>query len=94
MKLLTPPLRYRSRTGAPCSHQRTWAENEIFRLLLCNCRPEASLIRSPGSASHIFFGPCTPKRTWGTRPDRVTESRDMQFRHRLESKVAVHGGIG
>ena len=33
-------------TGAPCSPQRTWVENEIFRLLLSNCQPEASWIRS------------------------------------------------
>ena len=59
----------RNRTGAPRSPQRTWAENEMFRLLFFfPSRMNWSILEKQLWASPIVFGPGTPVRTWGTRP--------------------------
>jgi hypothetical protein len=63
-------------TGAPCSPQRTWAENGFFQMLsLHGTRISAlnsSLFARKQERSNglrpVFFGPCTLGRTWGTRP--------------------------
>ena len=57
---LTEPSR--NWTGAPRSPQRTWAENDMFRLLLLFDFAKAMV----GFA--LLFGPGTLWRTWGTRP--------------------------
>jgi hypothetical protein len=37
-------------TGAPCSHQRTWADNEFFECF-------HSMSNNNGRVSPVFFGP-------------------------------------
>jgi len=64
------------RTGAPCSPWRTWAEENgaqpLPTLLLCPQRLRMG--REPLRIErrhwkNIVFGPCTLRRTWGTRPE-------------------------
>src|ERR1700719_558147 len=67
----------RNRTGAPCSPQRTWAENGFFQ---CFHSMRTDSCSWPQSFRHtlkrreglrpVFFGPCTLGRTWGTRPGK------------------------
>jgi hypothetical protein len=48
---------------------RTWAENDMFRLLLLNQPGFAGqYCKSCRRASPVIFGPRALRRTWGTRP--------------------------
>ena len=66
LKVLTKPEVQTNLDGCPCSHQRTWAEND-----------GRSPGRSPSNASspgvkafeEFIFGPRTLVRTWGTHRD-------------------------
>jgi hypothetical protein len=83
-----PPRTKRDLTGAPCSHQRTWADYELFECF-------HSIGRSFGWASPpVFFGPRTLVRTWGTRqvsfsprdlvcPFGTRQRRKRPIRHRF-----------
>src|SRR5271156_327191 len=47
----------------------TWADNDLFPLLsLCRLRSVVDVVRTLEGLRPVFFGPCTPRRTWGTRP--------------------------
>src|SRR6202030_2904354 len=65
-------------TGAPCSPQRTWAENGFFPMLSLHapgsCSWPHSIYPSTSSIGRglrpIFFGPCTLREIRGTRPGK------------------------
>ena len=60
-------------TGAPCSHRRTWDENDGAQPL-----PSLLLCATPGvkAFEKIVIVPCTLVRTWGTPPEMLgTKSR-------------------
>jgi hypothetical protein len=66
----------RNWTGAPCSHQRTWVDNDgaqpLQRSLPCGVKgavAEASiLVHRAKALERPILGPGTLWRTWGTRP--------------------------
>jgi hypothetical protein len=64
-------------TGAPCSPERTWAENGFFQCSHSMGKDScywpsffAALQKRSKELRPAVFSPCTLGRTWGTRPGR------------------------
>jgi hypothetical protein len=68
---------------APAYMGRGWAFSNAFCSLhedvgLGN-RPFASIAEALEGLRPVFFGPCTPVRTWGTRPIPVRVSSNLGY---------------
>src|SRR5271156_5075267 len=90
-RVCVPTEPNRNWTGAPRSPQRTWAENDMFRLLFL-----FDNAISDGGASPVLFGPRTLRRTWAPvqlllgsvrRLNRRGEPTDSHLRLPLEDPL-------
>src|ERR1700677_16962 len=76
VRLLAEPDK--NRPGAPGSPQRTWAENDMFRLLFLSLSGFAGRYRKTLVGFAHLFSPGTLGRTWGTRPTGTQTPREWE----------------
>jgi hypothetical protein len=78
---------------APAYMGRGWAFSNAFCSLHEDVgignRPFASIAEALEGLRPVFFGPCTPVRTWGTRPIPIGSCCDTDSLLHTSSKPAI-----